>query len=365
MAGTPIPNRGDTMTYLKIQAIANATRGLANAGYVDFRATPHGKGVKRRAVATVAVLACLAATVGAPAAVAQSQRFPDVPPDHHAFEAVEWAAEVGVTTGYTDGTFKPQRPLVKQHAVVFMQRYYDEILQAEESEDFTRGDMMVLLKAIDDGTIDSAESGAVDTSDGQSAAPTLVVDPVTVPEGLATFTLEGSGFDPSLRTWTLLCPLDTSLSEDTPQGRVADAMASVTAADCALDTAQAVTFDDEGSFSVRRDAIVMANFMWVASDADQTQVAAAAVFMQALEPDPVARPSGFVSISVSANHACAIGTNDTITCWGQNNHGQADAPTGTYRAISVGANHACAIGTDDTITCWGIVPPPLGVQIVN
>ena len=33
-----------------------------------------------------------------------------------------------------------------------MERYYDEILQAEESEDFTRGDMMVLLKAINDGT---------------------------------------------------------------------------------------------------------------------------------------------------------------------------------------------------------------------
>ena len=80
-----------------------------------------------------------------------SQRFPDVPPDHYAFEAVEWAAEVGVTTGYTDGTFKPERPLIKRHAVVFMERYYDEILQADESEDFTRGDMMVLLKAINDG----------------------------------------------------------------------------------------------------------------------------------------------------------------------------------------------------------------------
>ena len=86
-----------------------------------------------------------------PPGQAASQRFPDVPPDHHAFEAVEWAAETGVTTGYTDGTFKPERPLIKRHAVVFMERYYDEILQTEESEDFTRGDMMVLLKAINDG----------------------------------------------------------------------------------------------------------------------------------------------------------------------------------------------------------------------
>ena len=58
----------------------------------------------------VAAAVMVAAVVAVPAtAVAQSQRFPDVPPDHYAFEAVEWAAEVGVTTGYTDGTFKPER----------------------------------------------------------------------------------------------------------------------------------------------------------------------------------------------------------------------------------------------------------------
>ena len=76
-----------------------------------------------------------------------------MPPDHYAYEAIEWAAEVGVTTGYTDGTFKPERPLNKRHAVVFIERYYYQILQASQSEDFTRGDMMVLLKAINDGSL--------------------------------------------------------------------------------------------------------------------------------------------------------------------------------------------------------------------
>ena len=76
------------------------------------------------------------------------QRFPDVPPDHEAHDAIQWAAEVGVTTGYTDGTFKPARPLSKRHAVVFMERYYDEILGAQESADFTRADMMQVLYEI-------------------------------------------------------------------------------------------------------------------------------------------------------------------------------------------------------------------------
>ncbi len=85
-----------------------------------------------------------------------------MPVDHYAFEAVEWAAGAGVTLGYGDGTFKPSLALGRWHALVFMERYYDEILQADESADFTRADMMVLLKAINDGTLrDTAEEQSV------------------------------------------------------------------------------------------------------------------------------------------------------------------------------------------------------------
>ena len=59
-----------------------------------------------------AVVSVVAAVVAVPGsiAVAQGQRFGDVAPDHYAFEAVEWAAEAGVTVGYGDGTFKPSLP---------------------------------------------------------------------------------------------------------------------------------------------------------------------------------------------------------------------------------------------------------------
>ena len=124
---------------------------------------------RRRGVVIVLVVGVVGALTAT--AVAQSQRFPDVPPDHYAFEAVEWAAEVGVTAGYTDGTFKPERPLSKSHAVVFMERYYDQILQAEESENFTRGDMMVLLKAINDGTIGDSTGPSTGTT-SPSTGPT-------------------------------------------------------------------------------------------------------------------------------------------------------------------------------------------------
>ena len=91
-------------------------------------------------------------------AAAQGPRFSDVSVEHHAFEAVEWAAAAGVTVGYGDGTFKPERSLSRRHAVVFMQRYYDRVLGAGQSTDFTRGDMMVLLKAVDDGSLRSADA---------------------------------------------------------------------------------------------------------------------------------------------------------------------------------------------------------------
>ena len=75
---------------------------------------------------------------GGTVAAQTAQRFSDVPPDHEAHEAVEWAADVGLTLGYGDGTFGPDEPLPKRHALVFMERFYDDILQADESPDFTR-----------------------------------------------------------------------------------------------------------------------------------------------------------------------------------------------------------------------------------
>ena len=121
--------------------------------------------------AVFAVMAVAVAPAGT--AVAQGQRFPDVPADHWAFEAVEWAASAGVTLGYGDGTFRPSVALGRWHALTFMERYYDEILQASESPDFTRADMMVLLKAINDGTLrnpdasDDSTAGAPGSGEGQ------------------------------------------------------------------------------------------------------------------------------------------------------------------------------------------------------
>jgi alpha-tubulin suppressor-like RCC1 family protein len=65
-------------------------------------------------------------------------------------------------------------------------------------------------------------------------------------------------------------------------------------------------------------------------------------------------------------HMCAILSNDTLQCWGQNFEGQlGDGTTnlrttlvsvpglGGVQSVTVGAYHTCAVPLDGTVRCWG------------
>lgn len=43
----------------------------------------------------------------------------------------------------------------------------------------------------------------------------------------------------------------------------------------------------------------------------------------------------------------------TIECWGDNLHGQLDAPSGAFTAVSAGEQDSCGIRVDGTTECWG------------
>ena len=84
-----------------------------------------------------------------------------------------------------------------------------------------------------------------------------------------------------------------------------------------------------------------------------------------LRPGRLTRQKAYKAIAAGGDHSCAIRTDDTITCWGYNDFGQADAPEGTYKAISAGGVRTCAIRTDGTLACWGYLfsgqaDPPSG-----
>jgi hypothetical protein len=69
-------------------------------------------------------------------------------------------------------------------------------------------------------------------------------------------------------------------------------------------------------------------------------------------------PSGLASVvQVSAGfyHTCAVKTDRTVVCWGDNYQGQSTVPAGlaSVAQVSAGFYHTCALKTDGTVVCWG------------
>ena len=65
-------------------------------------------------------------------------------------------------------------------------------------------------------------------------------------------------------------------------------------------------------------------------------------------------PAGaFTAITTAGSHSCGLRSNATIACWGDNEHGQTNAPAGTDIAVVAGHSHSCALRSDHTVTCWG------------
>lgn len=78
------------------------------------------------------------------------------------------------------------------------------------------------------------------------------------------------------------------------------------------------------------------------------------------------------ALGVGLGHACALKADGGVVCWGANDHGQVGngtsggsvavaspvvddhgVPLANIRAIAVGDNHSCALRSDKTAVCWG------------
>ncbi|MET3960265.1 alpha-tubulin suppressor-like RCC1 family protein/fibronectin type 3 domain-containing protein [Marmoricola sp. OAE513] len=84
---------------------------------------------------------------------------------------------------------------------------------------------------------------------------------------------------------------------------------------------------------------------------------------------PAAPPAGWAAVSAGEVHTCAIGTDKSLYCWGQNRYGQLGNPTGvetgnayatptrvgsaTWMSVSVGDGFTCGIQEPGTLWCWG------------
>ena len=76
----------------------------------------------------------------------------------------------------------------------------------------------------------------------------------------------------------------------------------------------------------------------------------------------------FQWVSLGSGHACALRTDATLHCWGRNDHGQANAPTGQFQSVAAGDIHNCGLRADGTVACWGAdwhgrTSPPSGTYL--
>ena len=81
------------------------------------------------------------------------------------------------------------------------------------------------------------------------------------------------------------------------------------------------------------------------------------------EPPPTQPDIVYTAISSGANHVCALATDGSIMCWGNedgDSEGQvSERPTtGVFTEISSGDNHTCALRADGSVICWGSVTVP-------
>jgi alpha-tubulin suppressor-like RCC1 family protein len=84
-------------------------------------------------------------------------------------------------------------------------------------------------------------------------------------------------------------------------------------------------------------------------------------------PQLVSGLTDVVAIDAMINTTCALRSDGTVACWGDNDDGQLGAglavpfttvpvdPIGIVDAVAieVGGAHACALGSDGTVACWG------------
>jgi alpha-tubulin suppressor-like RCC1 family protein len=64
-------------------------------------------------------------------------------------------------------------------------------------------------------------------------------------------------------------------------------------------------------------------------------------------------PVTYETLSIASTHSCAIRTDGTLDCWGDNSSGQSAPSVVPMPQIAAGDDHACRIGTDGNVECWG------------
>ena len=76
--------------------------------------------------------------------------------------------------------------------------------------------------------------------------------------------------------------------------------------------------------------------------------------LQAERGDPFQEGQvSFNSIAAGTWYTCGVRTDGSVTCWGDNDDGQATPPEGTFTSVSAGNDYTCGVKIDGSLACWG------------
>jgi alpha-tubulin suppressor-like RCC1 family protein len=102
------------------------------------------------------------------------------------------------------------------------------------------------------------------------------------------------------------------------------------------------------------------------------QVGTSNLWNPVLGATPVSGVSQASGIATGLLHACALLTNGTVECWGNNTYNQlgtstvpfSDSPvpitgfSGPVTELAAGDYYSCALVADGSVECWGLIPQP-------
>ena len=62
---------------------------------------------------------------------------------------------------------------------------------------------------------------------------------------------------------------------------------------------------------------------------------------------------GLAAVVVGGAHSCGLRQGGSVVCWGSNQFGQLDVPSGVFAAVVAGSAHSCGLLSGGSVVCWG------------